>query len=101
MGIEAGYHLALMLRSATQCLPARLGRSFNKPIGNDSIASYRGFCAAVGVPKTSTSFGSRLMSFATGFTIASTLAGYTLFFKVHETSEELSAMVRDAAARQA
>mmetsp|Transcript_104430 Transcript_104430/g.248435 ORF Transcript_104430/g.248435 Transcript_104430/m.248435 type:complete len:102 (-) Transcript_104430:31-336(-) len=45
--------------------------------------------------------GSRLRSFMAGFTVAGTLSGYALYYKVQWANEELAAMVREAAARQA
>ncbi|CAE7597979.1 unnamed protein product [Symbiodinium pilosum] len=51
--------------------------------------------------KPKSSLGSRLRSFITGFTVAGTLSGYALYYKVQWANEELAAMVREAAARQA
>mmetsp|Transcript_4855 Transcript_4855/g.9915 ORF Transcript_4855/g.9915 Transcript_4855/m.9915 type:complete len:135 (-) Transcript_4855:98-502(-) len=69
-----------------------------------AAAGRRAFCAAVEVAskkKAAGSFGSRLRSFLAGFAVAGTLSGYALYFKVQWASEELGAMVREAAARQA
>ncbi|CAE8596332.1 unnamed protein product, partial [Polarella glacialis] len=76
-------------------------------------SALRGFCTKVVaeatkaptpaaiVSKPKGSLGSRLRSFATGFAVAGTMSGYALYFKVQWANEELSAMVREAAARQA
>eukprot|EP00438_Fugacium_kawagutii_P011749 Skav222923 [mRNA] locus=scaffold1489:312728:315284:+ [translate_table: standard] len=48
-----------------------------------------------------TTLGSRLRSFIMGFTVAGTMSGYALYYKVQWTNEELAAMVRETAARQA
>ncbi|CAE7209539.1 unnamed protein product, partial [Symbiodinium natans] len=51
--------------------------------------------------KPKSSLGSRLRSFMAGFTVAGTLSGYALYYKVQWANEELAAMVRETAARQA
>ena len=48
-----------------------------------------------------TTVGSRLRSFIGGFTVAGTMSGYALYYKVQWANEELAAMVRETAARQA
>mmetsp|Transcript_20176 Transcript_20176/g.56230 ORF Transcript_20176/g.56230 Transcript_20176/m.56230 type:complete len:115 (+) Transcript_20176:110-454(+) len=76
------------------------------------LPAARSFCAPAVVEKkaeapkaapkkSSGGFGSRVKSFAVGFALASAASGYALFFKVQLASEELAAMVREAAARQA
>ncbi|CAE7252302.1 unnamed protein product [Symbiodinium microadriaticum] len=52
-------------------------------------------------PKKKAPLGSRLRSFIAGFTVAGTLSGYALYYKVQWANEELAAMVRETAARQA
>eukprot|EP00927_Polykrikos_kofoidii_P028307 TRINITY_DN24737_c0_g1_i1.p1 TRINITY_DN24737_c0_g1~~TRINITY_DN24737_c0_g1_i1.p1 ORF type:complete len:142 (+),score=28.46 TRINITY_DN24737_c0_g1_i1:63-428(+) len=52
-------------------------------------------------PKVVSTFGSRLRSFSFGFAVAGTLTSYMLFMKVQWASEELNAMLRDVALRQA
>eukprot|EP00441_Pelagodinium_beii_P015214 CAMPEP_0197653438 /NCGR_PEP_ID=MMETSP1338-20131121/35504_1 /TAXON_ID=43686 ORGANISM="Pelagodinium beii, Strain RCC1491" /NCGR_SAMPLE_ID=MMETSP1338 /ASSEMBLY_ACC=CAM_ASM_000754 /LENGTH=96 /DNA_ID=CAMNT_0043228549 /DNA_START=42 /DNA_END=332 /DNA_ORIENTATION=+ len=71
-----------------------------------STKAVRGFCAvstevAAKKAKPKAPLGSRFRSFVTGFTVAGTLSGYALYYKVQWANEELSAMVREAAARQA
>mmetsp|Transcript_95863 Transcript_95863/g.254648 ORF Transcript_95863/g.254648 Transcript_95863/m.254648 type:complete len:121 (-) Transcript_95863:121-483(-) len=82
--------------SAAGLLPRAAQRS--------TALAWRGFCAAAEAPKpkkSTGSFGSRLRGFLAGFTVAGTLSGYALFFKVQLASEELAATVREAAHRQA
>ncbi|CAL1149146.1 unnamed protein product [Cladocopium goreaui] len=86
------------LRTCVNRLPARMA-------GPASVArrSFSEVTTEVKQPKAAarTTLGSRLRSFIMGFTVAGTLSGYALYYKVQWTNEELAAMVRETAARQA
>eukprot|EP00931_Biecheleriopsis_adriatica_P097617 TRINITY_DN71433_c0_g1_i1.p1 TRINITY_DN71433_c0_g1~~TRINITY_DN71433_c0_g1_i1.p1 ORF type:complete len:101 (-),score=21.54 TRINITY_DN71433_c0_g1_i1:62-364(-) len=82
---------------------ATAGVSFLRPVVG---AAARSFCAVSTEvvkkkEKAKAPLGSRLRSFVAGFTVAGTLSGYALYYQVQWANEELSAMVREAAARQA
>mmetsp|Transcript_102059 Transcript_102059/g.202614 ORF Transcript_102059/g.202614 Transcript_102059/m.202614 type:complete len:100 (+) Transcript_102059:67-366(+) len=71
---------------------------------NQQVLGQRAFCALVeAAPRKAAGAGlaSRLRSCATGFMFAGTLSAYALYFKVQWHNEELSAMIREAAHRQA
>ena len=60
-----------------------------------------GFRAQEAKAGSTSTVGSRLRSFTMGFAVAGTVSGLALYFQVQTANEELSAMVRDVAAKQA
>ncbi|CAK9108958.1 unnamed protein product [Durusdinium trenchii] len=85
--------MAMALRKCIAGIPTRMNPLCRAGTAGTALRSFSDVSTDVKpTKKARSSLGSRLRSFLAGFTVAGTLSGYAIYYKVQWANEELAAM---------